>query len=70
MSRRKEKRKMYYQLGGVLSAGLVFPVSLAIGYAIGYYLDRWLGTTWLTIVFLLFGIAAGFVSFFRTIAKL
>ena len=61
---------MYQQLGALMSAGLVFPVSIAIGYAAGYYLDRWLGTTWLTVVFLLFGIAAGFVSFFRTISKL
>jgi ATP synthase protein I len=61
---------MYQQLGAVMSAGLVFPVSIAIGYAMGYYLDRWLETSWLTLVFLLFGIAAGFVSFFRTISKL
>ena len=70
MSSRKEKREMYQQLGALMSAGLVFPISIAIGYVMGYYLDRWLGTTWLTVVFLLFGIAAGFVSFFRTISKL
>ena len=70
MSSRKEKREMYQQLGALMSAGMVFPVSIAIGYGMGYYLDRWLGTNWLTIVFLLFGIAAGFLSFFRTIAKL
>ena len=70
MSSRKEKREMYQQLGALMSAGMVFPVSIAIGYGMGYSLDRWLGTSWLTIVFLLFGIAAGFLSFFRTIAKL
>ena len=70
MSSRKDKREMYQQLGAAMSAGMVFPVSIAIGYAMGYLLDRWLGTTWLTIVFLLFGIAAGFVSFFRTIDKM
>ena len=70
MSSRKEKREMYQQLGALMSAGMVFPVSIAIGYGMGYYLDRWLGTTWLTIVFLLFGVVSGFVSFFRTIAKL
>ena len=70
MSSRKEKRQLYQQIGGLMSAGLVFPVSIAIGYAMGYYLDRWLGTTWLTIVFLLFGITAGFVSFFRAISKI
>jgi ATP synthase protein I len=56
------------QWGGLLSAGMVFPVSIAIGYFMGHYLDLWLGTTFLTIVFLLFGIVAGFVSFFRTIS--
>ena len=70
MSSRKEKQERYQQLGSLMSAGMVFPVSIAIGYGMGYYLDRWLGTTWLTIVFLLFGIASGFVSFFRTISKL
>jgi ATP synthase protein I len=62
------RRGAMQQWGGLLSAGMVFPVSIAIGYAIGYYLDRWLGTTYFTIIFLLFGIAAGFVSFFRTIS--
>lgn len=47
---------------------MVFPVSTAIGYGFGYFLDRLFGTKYLTIVFLLFGIAAGFVSFFRAIA--
>ncbi len=70
MSSRKEKREMYQQLGALMSAGLVFPISIAIGYVMGYYLDRWLGTSWLTIVFLLFGVAAGFLGFFRTISKI
>jgi ATP synthase protein I len=70
MNSRKDKREAYQQLGVLASAGMVFPVSIAIGYAMGYYLDRWLGTTFLTVVFLLFGIAAGFVSFFRAISKI
>jgi len=43
-------------------------VSTAIGYGFGYFLDQLFGTTYLSIVFLLFGIAAGFVSFFRAIS--
>ena len=32
-----------------------------IGLAMGYYLDKWLGTSpWLTLIFLLFGIISGF----------
>ncbi len=36
-----------------------------IGLAIGYYLDRWLGTTpWLTLAFLVLGIVSGFRNIF------
>ena len=49
---------------------MIFPVSIVIGYGVGYLLDRWLGTSSLKIVFLLFGIAAGFVSFFRMISQI
>lgn len=32
-----------------------------IGLAMGYYLDRWLGTSpWMTLIFLGFGITSGF----------
>ncbi len=48
---------------------MVFPVSIVIGYGMGYMLDKWLGTTSLKIVFLLFGIAAGFVSFVRIVSQ-
>jgi ATP synthase protein I len=67
-SRKDDKRQRFQQLN-LLSAGLAFPVSIVIGYAIGYFLDRWLGTTFLKIVFLLFGIAAGFLTFYRTIRE-
>jgi ATP synthase protein I len=65
-SRKDDKRQRFRQLN-LLSAGLAFPVSIVIGYAIGYFLDRWLGTTFLKVVFLLFGIAAGFLTFYRTV---
>jgi len=67
-NRKGDKRVSFQQLSSLLGIGLVFPISIVIGYGIGYYLDRWLGTTYLKVVFLLFGIASGFVSFFRSIA--
>ena len=66
--RKADKRASFQQLSSLIGVGLVFPISIVIGYGIGYYLDRWLGTTYLKIVFLLFGIASGFVSFFRSIS--
>ncbi len=44
--------------------------SVIIGYYIGHYLDKWLFDRtdfWLTIIFSLFGIAAGFRGVFRLI---
>lgn len=41
--------------------GLQLVCATFIGLAMGYFLDKWLGTSpWLLIVFLLLGIAAGF----------
>ena len=69
-SRKDDKRRSFQQLNLILSVGMVFPVSIVIGYGIGYMLDRWLGTSSLKIVFLLFGIAAGFVSFYRMVSQI
>lgn len=68
-NRKGDKRVSFQQLSSLISIGMVFPISIVIGYGIGYYLDQWLGTKYLKIVFLLFGIASGFVSFFRSIAN-
>jgi ATP synthase protein I len=55
---------------GVYSVvGITLVISTVLGLVGGYYLDRWLGSTpWLTLIGLLFGIAAGFVNLFRTVA--
>ncbi len=66
--RKADKRASFQQLSSLIGIGMVFPISIVIGYGIGFYLDRWLGTSYLKIVFLLFGIASGFVSFFRSIS--
>lgn len=53
----EEKRK----LGAYSTVGLMFPASIAVGLAIGYFLDRWLDTApYLLIVFTLYGVGAGF----------
>ncbi|MBF0097895.1 MAG: AtpZ/AtpI family protein [Magnetococcales bacterium] len=42
-------------------------VATVIGVAMGYYLDRWLGSQpWLTILFFFFGAAAGFRMMYRS----
>ena len=46
--------------------GIQFPIAIALGFFWGRWLDRIFGTgRWLTLVFSLFGIAAGFLNLFR-----
>jgi len=46
--------------------GFAIVFSILIGLAIGYYLDKWLKVTWpwLTLIFLIFGVIAGFKNVF------
>lgn len=61
----EERRQLYKSLGFLSSLGISMVAATIIGLAIGYYLDRWLGTSpWLTMLFLAFGIAAGFRNLF------
>ena len=48
-----------------ISIASMLPASTFVGYFIGYGLDRWLGTHYLNIVFLILGIVAGFVQLVR-----
>ena len=48
---------------------VVLPACTIVGWLIGIGLDRWLHTTWLYLVGLLFGIVAGFVELVRTALK-
>jgi ATP synthase protein I len=47
----------------------MLPASTFAGYLIGYWLDKWLGTHYLMVVFLLLGIASGFVQLIRELMR-
>lgn len=52
------------------SLGLTLPSSIAVGLFMGYMLDKWLGTCpWMLLLFLLLGIASGFISLFRGLKR-
>ena len=58
----QEPRKKWLDYSSV---GLMFPASILVGFAIGFFLDKWLKTDpWLKIVFILYGIVAGFYNLF------
>lgn len=55
-------------VGELASIGVALVLATVIGLGAGYYADRWLGTSpWLTLVGLGLGIAAGFVTLYRSV---
>jgi len=56
-----DKRQLFKTLSFLSSVGISMVAATLIGLAMGYYLDKWLGTTpWLTLAFLMLGIVSGF----------
>jgi len=54
------------RLAAYSTVGLMFPASIAVGVAIGYFLDKLFKTSpYLLIIFALYGIAAGFVNLIK-----
>jgi ATP synthase protein I len=67
----RETRRSLSKLGGAWALGLSMPLSIAMGLGLGVLLDRWLSTgPVLTIVFLLLGIVAAFVTLIREASRL
>ena len=65
-----EEQSAWKALGELSAGRMALVLCTVIGLAGGYYLDKWLGTSpWLTLIGLGFGIAAGFVNFFRTVNR-
>jgi ATP synthase protein I len=61
-----EKRRQAKQLFEASALGWMFPIAIGMGYVIGHFLDKWLGTSpWLTWIFLGFGVIAAFLNLFR-----
>lgn len=57
------------QVGKYLGIGFILPSCVFVGWLIGYLLDKAFHTHFLTFFFLLFGIAAGFISLIRELNK-
>ena len=65
----KREKSFYSQIGEYSSMAFVLPVSCLVGYAIGYYLDKFFETHFLNIVFILLGAASGLLQLYRQISK-
>ena len=59
------KKSFLTQVGTYTGLAVLLPTAAFTGYAIGYLLDKAFGTHFLYLVFLLLGIASGFVQLIR-----
>lgn len=67
----KEDTKKALKLVGLASTlGLTIVIATFIGLAVGLWLDEVFDTSpWLTVIFLILGIIAGFRNFYRFMSK-
>lgn len=57
------------QFGRYSGLAFLIPCAILVGYGIGYGLDKYFGTTYLKLVFLLLGIASGMIELIRELNK-
>jgi F0F1-type ATP synthase assembly protein I len=67
----KEDRKIspWVQVGRYSQLALMLPAGIVVGWLVGSALDRWLHTTWISIVGLFLGITAGMTELIRTVLR-
>jgi len=66
VTEKQDRRALFRELGRYSALGLELAISVVIGLAVGYYLDKWLGTgPWMTVVWIGIGFAAGVRSLYR-----
>ena len=66
---RKKKQSPWVQVGRYSQLAFMLPAGTVAGYLIGALLDRWLHTTWISIVGLLLGTAGALVELIRTVSR-
>lgn len=64
-----QKRSLWLQFGRYSQLAFVLPAATIAGYLLGSLLDRWLHTSWISVVGLFLGIAAGLVEVIRTASR-
>jgi len=64
-----EKKSAWVQVGRYSQLALMLPAGTVAGWLIGSALDRWLHTTWISVVGLLLGIAAGMIELIRGVLR-
>jgi hypothetical protein len=63
------KENTWVMVGRYSQLALVLPCATFVGWLLGTLLDRWLHTSWISIVGLLLGSAAGLIEVIRTVQR-
>jgi F0F1-type ATP synthase assembly protein I len=64
-----QKRSFWLQFGRYSQLAFALPAATIAGWFLGSLLDRWLHTSWISVVGLLLGIAAGLIELLRTVSR-
>ena len=57
------------ELSKYYNIAFLLPASILVGFGIGFGLDKLFGTSFLKIIFLLLGVAAGIIEVIRELSK-
>jgi ATP synthase protein I len=67
---KEDTKKLIRQAGWASTLGFSVAFAIFIGIALGYWLDSRFGTSpWLTLLFLIMGVIAGFRNYYRFMKK-
>jgi F0F1-type ATP synthase assembly protein I len=66
---RDRKTSPWVQFGRYSQLAFMLPAGTVAGWLLGSALDRWLHTSWINVVGLLTGIAAGMIELIRTVSR-
>ena len=64
-----KKKSPWVQFGRYSQLAFMLPAGTVAGYLIGALLDRWLHTSWISVVGLLLGTAGALIELIRTISR-
>ena len=64
-----QKKNPWVQVGRYSQIALMLPAGVVVGWLVGSALDRWLHTSWISIVGLFLGIAAGMIELIRAVLR-
>jgi len=64
-----KKKNPWLQVGRYSQLAFMLPAGTVAGWLLGSALDRWLHTSWISVVGLFLGIAAGMIELIRTVLR-